>query len=217
MDRESLRFYNPFEHVAKSANRLPHWQQPGRTYFLTIRLADSIPAKLRAQWEQERDIWLSHHPEPWTAGVQKEYHKRFSAKMDAWLDAGHGSCVLRKPECRAFVEATLRHSDEVLYWHHAWVIMPNHAHMLTSLHVDSDLKEIMKSWKGSSTHPINKLVGRRGTLWQIDYFDRLIRDGDHFANCVRYIRRNPSKAKLRKGEFTHHETELARKFAPVED
>ena len=43
-----------------------------------------------------------------------------------------------------------------------------------------------------------------------DYFDRLVRDDGHFANCMRYIRCNPAKAHLRPGEYLHYESHLAR-------
>ena len=43
-----------------------------------------------------------------------------------------------------------------------------------------------------------------------DYFDRLVRDDRHFANCERYFRRNPAKAHLRLGESLHYESALAR-------
>ena len=216
MEPKDIRFYNPYELVDKTLNRLPHWHQIGRTYFITFHLADSVPAVLRAQWKKERVIWLSYHPEPWTTEVQAEYHRRFSAKMDAWLDAGHGSCLLKQPGCRAFVEATLKHDDGACYTHHAWVVMPNHVHVLASLIGETHLKTNIQSWKGVSVHGINKYLNRRGHLWQEDYFDRLIRDGEHFANCVRYIRRNPVKANLREGSYTHYETDLARTFAPLD-
>jgi len=53
-------------------------------------------------------------------------------------------------------------------------------------------------------------VERSGPLWQRDYFDRLVRDEKHFANCVRYIRRNPEKAHLGKGQYLLYENEIAR-------
>ena len=57
----------------------------------------------------------------------------------------------------------------------------------------------------------NKLAAmREGTLWQRDYFDRLVRDQKHLANCVRYIRRNPKRAGLRNGEYILYESEFAR-------
>jgi putative transposase len=56
---------------------------------------------------------------------------------------------------------------------------------------------------------INGLLKRSAPLWQRDYFDRIIRDATHFRNCVRYIRRNPEKARLAAGEYTLHEHEIS--------
>jgi hypothetical protein len=46
---DKLRFFNPYEDIRYTENLLPHWQQKGATYFITFRLADSIPARLRAE------------------------------------------------------------------------------------------------------------------------------------------------------------------------
>ena len=74
------------------------------------------------------------------------------------------------------------------------------------------LEKIILSWKGFTARHINPLIGRTGNVWQRDYFDRLVRDTNHLANCVRYIRRNPEKARLRKGEFVLYESELAESY-----
>lgn len=211
MTLNDLKFFNPFAEVEHTANKLPHWQQPGATYFITFRLGDSIPAELRRQWLAERVQWLLLHPKPWSLEVETDYHLRFSQQMDQWLDAGHGSCLLRDAQNRQILEGTLRHFDGDRHHHHAWVIMPNHVHCLTTLSADSKLEQVVKSWKGFSATSINKHLNRSGPLWQEDYFDRLIRDAEHFANCARYIRRNPQKAKLRPGEFTLFETEFAKR------
>ena len=56
---------------------------------------------------------------------------------------------------------------------------------------------------------------RTGTLWQKSYFDRMIRDWDHFANSARYIRNNPIKAKLRAGEAMHGESAFVSRMLGV--
>jgi putative transposase len=56
------------------------------------------------------------------------------------------------------------------------------------------------------------LLGRSGNLWQRDYFDRLVRDENHFANCLRYIRRNPEKARLPKGQYILYQSDLAKRI-----
>ncbi|WP_208300229.1 transposase [Prosthecobacter fusiformis] len=163
------------------------------------------------KWIREREAWLLHHPYPWKPEVEREYHERFSQQMERWLDAGHGCCLLRDGEARAVVERTLQHFDDRRYLLHAWVLMPNHAHVLVSIREEWTLPQILHSWKSYSTHALNSLLRRQGALWQEDYFDRLIRDEEHFANCVRYIRRNPEKAHLPENEWSHHETVIARR------
>jgi REP element-mobilizing transposase RayT len=89
------------------------------------------------------------------------------------------------------------------------VMMPNHVHALFVQNPNWPLEKLLRSWKSFTSRKINSLLGRNGSLWQRDYFDRLVRDGKHFANCVRYIRRNPVKAHLQNGEYILYESELA--------
>ena len=108
---DELRFFNPYEDIRFTANRLPHWQQKGAVYFVTFRLVDAVPQHLRTQWESERDAWLRVHPQPWSAEVQREYHNRFSGAIERWLDAGHGSCVLRRHDCAEVVAKALQRQN----------------------------------------------------------------------------------------------------------
>jgi len=196
-----LRFLSEFAELHKTHNRLPHWQQDQATYFLTFRLGDSIPADLLRQWRQERDDWTQNHPKPWTLKTETEYHKKFSSRVDRHLDQGHGSCVLRDPANAGIVAGAFRHFDQSRYLLHTWVIMPNHVHLLLTLGESESLAGIVGSWKRFSAVKIRQQMRNHGPLWQKDYFDRIIRDWDHFVNVARYIRRNPTKAKLREGEF----------------
>jgi putative transposase len=66
----------------------------------------------------------------------------------------------------------------------------------------ASLEKLMQSWKGVSSRRMGA-----GTIWQKNYRDTLIRDAGHFANAVRYIRRNP--AKLQQGTFTLWQSERA--------
>jgi REP element-mobilizing transposase RayT len=89
------------------------------------------------------------------------------------------------------------------------VIMPNHVHALFVQNPEWPLEKLTQSWKCFAARQINKLLERSGNFWQRDYFDRLVRDEKHFANCVRYIRRNPEKASLGKEEFILWESQTA--------
>lgn len=130
--------------------------------------------------------------------------------MERWLDAGYGSCLLRKAEYANIVGEGLSHFDGIRYSLISAVIMPNHIHTIFVLNQSSDVGQIIKSWKGFTARRINSKLTRSGSLWQKDYFDRLVRDRQHFGNCVRYIRRNPEKARLKTGQCVLIESDLAR-------
>jgi hypothetical protein len=186
-------FYNPSAETQKHGGSLPHWQQGEVIQFVTFRLADSMPQTKLRQWKDELAAWRIHHPEPWSEEVEREYHQRFTWKLEAWLDEGFGSCNLNEPANRLIPEETLMHGQDANAVHHTWVIMPNHVHLLFT--PMAPLEKLMQSWKGISARRIGA-----GGIWQKNYRATLIGDATHFANAVRYIRRNP--AKLKQGTFT---------------
>ena len=210
MKRDDLILFNPWSEIDLTRNRLPHWQQKGAVYFLTWRLADSIPKEILDRHFEERTAWLRRHPEPWDEDTEAEYHRQFSGELEERMDRGHGECLLGKPENAQALAQTLLHFDGERMAMISFVIMPNHVHLLSALHPDEELGKIVQSWKRHSARVINLNEAREGVLWQKDYFDRLIRDAKHFANCVRYIRRNPVKANLSKGHYLIHESDVAK-------
>ena len=74
--------------------------------------------------------------------------------------------------------------------------MPNHVHALITQHEAARLADIVHRWKGWSANQINRLTGRSGQFWQRDYFDRFIRDEEHFHAVFAYIEQNPVVAGL---------------------
>ncbi len=208
---ESLKFFDEHAPIQKHGFKLPHWQQPGACYFVTFRLADSIPQDKLERWKEEREAWIIQHPKPWDTETEAEYHRRFSGQIEKWLDQSYGECVLRDPEIAGEVEKVLMFHDLGRYVQHSWVVMPNHVHAMFSLHPDEEIDSVLKSWKGVSARRVNARLDRAGTkLWQTNYFDRLIRDGSHFRNVACYIRRNPERARLRAGEYRLYESRLVK-------
>lgn len=205
-----MRFFDPFAEIRVTRNNLPHWQQPGAAYFITFRMADSLPEETLRGLDLERRHWLETHPAPLSPEDEAEFHRLFSARVDQWLDDGHGSCVLRQPTLRVVVEDALKFFHEQRYELLSYVVMPNHVHILVVLHPEWSLEKVLYTLKRRTAGVINEVLGMEGQFWQHDYFDRLIRDGDHLRNVIRYIRRNPDKACLREGEFTLWESELAK-------
>ncbi len=189
-------FFEKLENITIQARNLPHWQQDGKCFFVTWRLADSLPMDLLRSWKVETEEWKASHPKPLSFADQEECHRLFSDQIDTALDAGSGSCVLKDPAIAGIVESTLRHFDGKRYDLSAFVIMPNHVHVLFRLGEGEDLSKLLHSWKSFSAHEINKQLNQKGPVWQDESFDRIVRDGEHFANLVQYIVRNPSRAGL---------------------
>ncbi len=155
------------------------------TQFVTFRLADSLPQSVLRRLEVEigRDN---------LADRSKEYRRR----VEEYLDSGIGECLLKNPPIAEIVKATLMAEDGKSCRLIAWVIMPNHVHVLLTPLKGFSLSQTMQSIKSVSGHKINKVLGRTGSVWQPDYFDRYIRDADHFARALTYIENNPVKAGL---------------------
>ena len=206
MSWDAIRYFDGLGETRTTRNRLPHWDQPGATCFLTFRLADSLPQDLIRQFKEERQTWLTRNPEPWDEKTEAEYHRLFSTKIDKWLDAAHGECLLRQPALAKIVSSSFHHFDSDRYLLHSFVVMPNHVHLMFTLSEKHTLSGLVHSWKLHSSREINKARGTSGVIWQRDYFDRIVRDLKHFLRIVRYIRKNV-------GQYppaTHYESEWIR-------
>lgn len=194
---------NPFVPVEITHQTLPHWVQPGASYFFTFRLADSVPQALLNEWVHQRAAWLEHHPQPWSPADAQAYAERFTERMDAWLDAGHGSCALLQPDIRQCVEAAITKFDDARLDLDCAVIMPNHVHLILKPRESENVFKVIGGMKGGSARVCNARLGQTNhAFWMEDSYNRLIRDRDELSAFRTYIRRNPTEAKLRDHEFT---------------
>ena len=101
------------------------------------------------------------------------------------------------------VAGTLRHAAEELrlYSLLAWVIMPNHVHVVfkplpindADQHYHS-LASIMQSLKGFTARACNRLLERTEEFWAHESYDHYIRDNDEWRRIVAYVLNNPVKA-----------------------
>ena len=169
------------------ATCLPHWHQDDKYVFVTFRLADSLPkAKLRVL-QEEKEIWLKKHPKPWNVEDENDYYDKFVSKIDKWLDSNYGECLLKYPQNRKITENALLFFDGERYNLKAFVVMPNHVHLLMQLKKGINIENVMRSLKSFTAKQINKVMHRSGRLWQSEYFDRIIRSEDHYKNVLKYI------------------------------
>ena len=79
---------------------------------MTFRLADAMPQEKLKQWQHEREQWFHEHPEPQSAADREEYHRLFTDRLQEWMDAGYGKCILRKQNISKLVEDALRNPSE---------------------------------------------------------------------------------------------------------
>lgn len=185
-DNEMYFDKSDFEHF-EWGTHLPHWHQDGKYVFITFRLHDSLPQE-KLQWlHDEKESWLKRHPQPWDENVTKEYFDKFGKTVDKWLDNNYGDCLLKKITNRKIVEDALFFFNGKRYDLIAFVVMPNHVHILMKLKEGHDLVEITRSIKSFTAKKINGNENRTGRVWQSESYDRLIRDPRHYENVVRYI------------------------------
>jgi hypothetical protein len=149
--------------------------EPGAIQFLTWRLADSLPASMMAELER----------------LKKQKETSLELEIDKALGEGHGECVLKNPlAARILVDELMSHRV------HSFVVMPNHVHTVVEIPKDKTLPKFMHGIKGRTAYHINKALGRKGVLWQREYFDRVVRGERELELVNRYIEWNPVKAKL---------------------
>jgi putative transposase len=177
-------------YVWHSRGYLPHFESSEATQHVTFHLADSLPQTALLQLEAE----LKALP-AWKRDVE------LRKQVDAWIDAGHGSCVLRKPSLAKMVQGSLLNFDLQRYRLLAWVVMPNHVHVLFQPINGWKVAEIVASWKKFTARKIcddRRDCGEStvAPVWHREYWDRFIRDHRHFEQTVEYIHLNPVKAGL---------------------
>jgi REP element-mobilizing transposase RayT len=158
--------------------RLPHLDVPGSPVFVTWRLWGSLP---------KGRVFARDHVVTGEAFVV----------VDRLLDmARSGPFYLRTPEIADLVLEQLKVGDsQGLCSLHAYVVMPNHVHVLwTPL---ASLPVLIRKIKGPIAHSSNRLLERTGKpFWEQEYFDRIVRNDDEFSRIRRYIEWNPVAAAL---------------------
>ena len=165
----------------RNRGRLPHWETEHGIYFVTFRLADSLPRSVVASLESKFRT--------------KSMGQKKSREIEKYIDGGGGACYLKMPAIADLVADTLRHFDGERYRLFAWCIMPNHLHVVFQPTSPFQMEDILHSWKSYSALAANKKLGRRGeAFWQREYYDHLIQDGEQFHRAVRYTAENPLKA-----------------------
>jgi putative transposase len=185
---------------------LPHIQPPGACFFITFRLAGSLPISVQRALRSEAEVQL-HNLQAITDPVERarreyEAHRKHFGRWDAALDAeSSGPHWLKAQRVAEIVAESIHHLNGRLYYLDSFCIMSNHVHLLFTPLQDDDavyhgLAKIMHSLKGYTAKQANLALGRTGQFWQRESFDHIVRDSDEMSRIRRYILNNPVKAGL---------------------
>ncbi len=158
--------------------RLPHWDAPGQPVFVTFRLHGSLPAG-------------RHFPSGHLSSGSA------FACLDRLLDGSTaGPLFLRQAEVAKMVVGAIEDGARRFrrYDLHAFVVMPNHVHVLVTPAVR--LPAWLGPLKGFTGSQGNRMLGRSGAFWQEESFDRLVRSQTEFMQIQEYIEMNPVAAAL---------------------
>lgn len=178
---------------------LPHWQPENAEFFVTFRLAGSLPPEAvkklqfyRKQIQEGNEV------------NQDQIVRKIIQKYEELLDKAEiGPTWLKRGKIAETVQNALHYHDEQRYDLYCYTIMPNHVHLIFR-HIGSSqnsandypVTEILHSIKSYTALECNNILGRRGAFWQSESFDRVIRNRSELENKILYVLNNPVKAGL---------------------
>lgn len=183
---------------------LPHWDVEDGIYFVTFRLANSLPAsKLRELSDEyrRRVRRLTTQDDVDAEELAAFAFEYYLSNVDVELDESGGACHLAQPEVAEMVSDSLEYFDGDRYTLYGWVIMPNHVHVVFQRTAEWSLSEVVGAWKSYTAHEARELVDYGESFWQGGYFDRLIRTKTEFRDTLQYVWRNPEEAGLGEWEW----------------
>jgi putative transposase len=97
---------------------------------------------------------------------------------------------------RLFLQTLYRYRREGRYQLHAFVVMPEHVHLLITPANNVTIEHAVQLVKGGYSHALGSILGREREIWQRGFTDHRIRDEHDFLHHQNYIHRNPVERKL---------------------
>ena len=187
------------------SRHLPHIQPLGGTFFVTTRLAGSIPQIEKVRLAEEYELRKMQVKATFdNAQLELDKLERiFFAKYEAIVDkAENGPMWLRNEKIATLIAQAFHYWDAKKYDLIAYTIMSNHIHMVITLNETDPLQpgitldRVLQSLKGYTAVECNKRLNRSGPFWEHGSFDRMPRDRNELYRIVQYVLQNPVKAGL---------------------
>jgi putative transposase len=177
---------------------LPHWDLDDSIYFITTCLAGSTPARGHTASRRKPTTPSPHMSPPMRRSRQEAL--RFAAH-DAWLDQNRRVRWLADPRLADIVTDAVHFGAGTRYDLFAFVVMPNHVHLVIRplagpAPCESTRARVLSSFKRHTARRCNQILGRRGAFWQDEAYDRIVRSQAELQRIVHYVEANPVRAGL---------------------
>jgi len=204
--------------------KLPHYQPVDGIFFITFRLAGSIPTSvislLKKEYEDEIHMIQTGRNSNGAQSLKYLAQKRYFEKFDMLLDGnpGAGNHWLTESRIAKIVATAFHFYDNIRYDLFCYTIMSNHVHIVIDLgrnlkgkneavgqflqklsykgNLRYPLSSITFNWKRYTALQANKILHRKGSFWQHESYDHIVRDGEELKRIVHYVMQNPTKAGL---------------------
>ena len=184
---------------------LPHLELPDVDYFLTFRLAGSLPTPVARQsvieLQGRAQVRLSTKPGRAPQLPTPTYRLHRIRNFEQIVHPGApGPRWLADPEVASIVKEALHYRDGKQFTLYAYSIMSNHVHIACHTGVLGSsgipMTELLASFKWYTALKCNKVLRRSGAFWLQESYDHVIRSGPELQRTIRYIINNPIKAGL---------------------
>jgi putative transposase len=93
-------------------------------------------------------------------------------------------------------EKLFEYRERDYFWLHAFVVMPDHLHVLLTPGEETSLEKAVQMIKGGSSHALGRAMKLQFAVWHAGFTEHLVRDSADFEAHIRYIEQNPVKARL---------------------
>jgi REP element-mobilizing transposase RayT len=170
----------------KYRRRLPHIQPENAVYFITIRLAGTLPKSLIEILNNQLES------ENFTEKAKQAYFDQIEEFLDYEKD---GPTWLKQKDIAQIVIDSLHFYDNKEYKLISYCIMSNHVHFI-AYKIKKPLFQVIKNLKTYTATQANKILCRKGRFWQREYFDRMVRDRNDLDQKISYVINNPVKIGL---------------------
>jgi REP element-mobilizing transposase RayT len=192
---------------------LPHYHLPNAAYFVTFRLAGSLPVEtwrqLKEAFEQEKRQLKVQFQGKRLYDERYKAQKRHFARFESLLDrAADSPRWLSEPHLAKTVLGEIQTLDPAFYHLHACCLMSNHVHLLIDQQDipepparkdgkhNTALSRAMRQLKSKSGYACAQLLEKPGSFWQHESYDHVVRNEKEFERILAYIVNNPVKAGL---------------------